>query len=191
MGGAAMHWLGAVPRMHAEDFATERYGYGRSWPIDAQELQSWYARAEFEIGVAGNADDQRAIEVVTDPDYVYPMHQIPASYIDRYCQSLDGTPIVDDLTSDAASCGFAACRRPATPPRTPTTPRSRTGRRAPSDCPTTASAAWATRAVCRSARCRRSPTRCASRPVSRRRSRWPRAVSPPGSGWRARPGAAG
>ncbi|MGW4898350.1 GMC family oxidoreductase [Kitasatospora sp. NPDC004240] len=98
LGGAAMHWLGATPRMHPEDFATERYGYGRSWPIDAGELQRWYARAEFEIGVAGNAQDQRAIGVVADPDYVYPMHQIPASYIDRYCGRLDGASILDEVS---------------------------------------------------------------------------------------------
>ncbi|MEU2393532.1 GMC family oxidoreductase [Streptomyces sp. NPDC007369] len=99
LGGTAMHWLGAVPRMHPEDFATEDYGYGRSWPIDPQELQEWYARAEYELGVAGNADDQRAIGVVTADEYVYPMHQIPASYIDRYCTGLNGTPILDEVSA--------------------------------------------------------------------------------------------
>ncbi|MFB7620474.1 GMC family oxidoreductase [Kitasatospora sp. NPDC056181] len=100
LGGAAMHWLGAVPRMHPEDFATEGFGYGRSWPLGAEELQPWYARAELEIGVAGNADDQRAIGVVTSDDYVYPMHQIPASYIDEYCSGLNGTNILDEVTAE-------------------------------------------------------------------------------------------
>ncbi|MFG2695349.1 GMC family oxidoreductase [Kitasatospora sp. NPDC048407] len=101
LGGAAMHWLGAVPRMHPEDFATkERFGYGRDWPIDAADLQPWYARAELEIGVAGDAADQRELGVVTDPDYVYPMHRIPPSYIDQYCTGLDGTQIPDQVAHD-------------------------------------------------------------------------------------------
>ncbi|MFK0257918.1 GMC oxidoreductase [Streptomyces sp. NPDC090445] len=101
LGGAAMHWLGAVPRMHPEDFATEKYGYGRSWPIGAQELQDWYARAEYELGVAGNADDQRAIGVVASDEYVYPMHQIPASYIDQYCTDINGTHIRDEIAAES------------------------------------------------------------------------------------------
>ncbi|KIQ64730.1 hypothetical protein TR51_11175 [Kitasatospora griseola] len=101
LGGAAMHWLGAVPRMHPEDFATnERFGYGRDWPITAADLQPWYARAEFEIGVAGDAQGQRELGVVTDPDYVFPMHRIPASWIDRYCTGLDGTPILDEVADE-------------------------------------------------------------------------------------------
>ncbi|MFD8478080.1 GMC oxidoreductase [Kitasatospora sp. NPDC059673] len=102
LGGSAMHWLGAVPRMHPEDFATrELFGYGRDWPIGAADLQYWYARAEYEIGVAGDAAGQREIGVVTDPDYVYPMHRIPASYIDQYCTGLDGTRIPDEVAHDS------------------------------------------------------------------------------------------
>lgn len=99
LGGAGMHWLGAVPRMLPEDFKTKsRFGYGRDWPIDADTLQPFYAKAERELGVAGNADEQRALKVVTDPHYVYPMHEVPPSHIDDHCRhKLDGAEITDGM----------------------------------------------------------------------------------------------
>lgn len=98
-GGAGMHWLGAVPRMHPDDFATKtKYGYGRDWPITAKDLEPYYAAAERELGVAGDAAEQRALGVLDDPDYVYPMHRIPASNIDEYCRKrLDGAEVTDPM----------------------------------------------------------------------------------------------
>ncbi|MFW5418750.1 GMC family oxidoreductase [Nocardiopsis sp. CNT-189] len=87
LGGSGMHWLGAVPRMRDDDFSTdEDYDYGRDWPIGAEDLQRHYAEAERAMGVSGDADEQRRLGVVTDPDYTYPMHGIPQSHIDQYCQ---------------------------------------------------------------------------------------------------------
>ncbi|MGG7574356.1 GMC family oxidoreductase [Streptomyces sirii] len=98
LGGAAMHWLGAVPRMLPDDFATAKdYGYGRNWPFTAAELQPWYAEAEREFGVAGNAKEQKALGTVTDPAYEYPMHHIPQSYIDQRCKDLDGKVVKDGV----------------------------------------------------------------------------------------------
>ena len=99
LGGAGMHWLGAVPRMLPEDFKTRStFGYGRDWPIDAAELQPFYAEAERELGVAGNADEQRALTAVTDHDYVYPMHEVPPSHIDDHCRrKIDGVEITDGM----------------------------------------------------------------------------------------------
>ena len=98
LGGAGMHWLGAVPRMHPEDFATKtRFGYGRDWPITAADLQPFYAAAERELGVAGNAKEQRELGVITDHDYVYPMHEVPTSHIDEHCRKIDGATITDGM----------------------------------------------------------------------------------------------
>lgn len=97
LGGAGMHWLGAVPRMHPDDFVTEeKYGYGRDWPITAHDLEPYYEAAEREIGVAGDADGQRGLEVVRNPDYIYPMHRVPRSHIDKYChEGLEGKKVTD------------------------------------------------------------------------------------------------
>ncbi|TDD38653.1 GMC family oxidoreductase [Actinomadura sp. KC06] len=108
LGGSAMHWLGAVPRMHPTDFQTETlYGYGRDWPIDPDEMQRYYARAEHEIGVAGDAAEQREWlrdvddpddpSVISDPHYRYPMHKIPPSHIDDVFRKIDDTAITEDV----------------------------------------------------------------------------------------------
>ncbi|MCY9784341.1 GMC family oxidoreductase [Nocardiopsis sp. EMB25] len=98
LGGSGMHWLGAVPRMHADDFATgTTYGYGRDWPFTAKDLEPYYEEAERELGVAGDAAEQRKLGVVSDPDYVYPMHAIPRSHIDEHCRRIDGAEITDPM----------------------------------------------------------------------------------------------
>ncbi|MFI0484405.1 GMC family oxidoreductase [Actinomadura sp. 9N215] len=113
LGGSAMHWLGAVPRMHPTDFQTDTlYGYGRDWPIDAAEMQRHYARAEHEIGVAGDAAEQREWlrdvsdpgdpSVIADRRYSYPMHKIPPSHIDEVFRGIDDTEISDDVGGQAA-----------------------------------------------------------------------------------------
>ena len=99
LGGAGMHWLGAVPRMHPQDFSTRTdFGYGRDWPLTAAALQPYYARAEWELGVAGDAEEQHELGVITDPGYVYPMHRVPPSHVDDYCRSkLDGRSVTDPM----------------------------------------------------------------------------------------------
>jgi len=102
LGGSGMHWMGTTPRMHPEDFATRtRFGYGRDWPLTAADLEPYLARAERLLGVAGNAAEQRALGVMGDPGYVYPMHQIPPSYQDDYFRKeLDGAKVGDGVTAE-------------------------------------------------------------------------------------------
>lgn len=58
VGGSGMHWMGLCLRLHPDDFATQtRYGYGRDWPIGYDDLEPYYAAAEREIGVAGDAQE--------------------------------------------------------------------------------------------------------------------------------------
>lgn len=99
LGGAAMHWLGAVPRMHPEDYATrDRYRYGRNWPVSAAELERHVRDAELLIGSAGDATAQWGLGVVPDPDYEYPMQEIPWSHQDWIFQDrLDGKTVRDAL----------------------------------------------------------------------------------------------
>jgi choline dehydrogenase-like flavoprotein len=56
-GGTSLHWGAVVPRLFEKDFEMQsRYGLGRDWPISYEDLRPYYAEAEQEIGVAGNAD---------------------------------------------------------------------------------------------------------------------------------------
>jgi len=83
-GGTTLHWLGTCLRMLPEDFHLNRlYNVGRDWPIDYDDLEGDYARAEQEIGVSANVEDQAYLGIHFPPDYVFPMLRIPPSYSDQ------------------------------------------------------------------------------------------------------------
>lgn len=80
VGGTTLRWGGVTPRLREKDFEMgSRYGVGRDWPISYADLQPYYARAEQEIGVAGddNAPFQPPREVS------YPMDPLPPSDTDQ------------------------------------------------------------------------------------------------------------
>ena len=84
-GGTSLHWFGSCPRMLPEDFAMDsQFGVGVDWPIGYNDLLPYYAMAEQEIGVAANVDDQTYHGIYFPPDYGYPMHRIPSSYLDEW-----------------------------------------------------------------------------------------------------------
>jgi choline dehydrogenase-like flavoprotein len=94
-GGTTMHWLGTCLRMLPADFElASRYGVGRDWPLDARGLGPYYERAERELGVAADVEDQGYLGIEFRPGYVYPMQRIPLSYGDqRLASGLDGRPV--------------------------------------------------------------------------------------------------
>lgn len=102
LGGTTLHWLGTCLRMLPNDFQLwSRYGQGVDWPIGYDDLKPYYERAESEIiGVAGSVTDQHYPGI--DPptyfgDYEYPMHPLPASYLDQVLAGhLDGRSITVD-----------------------------------------------------------------------------------------------
>lgn len=96
-GGTGNVWTGLTPRMHPEDFRTEDFGYGRSWPIDYGRLEPYYRAAEREIGVAADVEEQRVHVGLPFPDgYVFPMRSLPAGYLDRVmAERLDGRWVKD------------------------------------------------------------------------------------------------
>jgi choline dehydrogenase-like flavoprotein len=83
-GGTTMHWLGTCLRMLPEDFEMRsRYGVGRDWPLRYDDLSPYYARAEREIGVSADVEDQAHLGVTFPEGYDYPMRRIPPSYVDQ------------------------------------------------------------------------------------------------------------
>ncbi|MEU6671178.1 GMC family oxidoreductase [Streptomyces sp. NPDC046727] len=99
LGGAAMHWLGALPRMHPEDYLTRTlYDYGRDWPLTAEDLEPHVRQAEQLLGTAGNGPRQYELGVVPDADYQYPMEEIPPHYQDGvFRDGLAGTSVRDPV----------------------------------------------------------------------------------------------
>ncbi len=92
IGGTTLHWLGTCLRMLPVDFKLQdNFGHGLNWPITYDELQPYYEKAEFEIGVSANVEEQSYLGVHFSPDYVYPMHKIPQSYCDQFfIKNIDG-----------------------------------------------------------------------------------------------------
>lgn len=83
LGGTTMHWEGKAIRMLRRDFKMrEHYGHGLDWPIELDVLMPYYRKAEFEMGVSGDAESQRELGAEFEEGYVYPMHEMPPSYLD-------------------------------------------------------------------------------------------------------------
>ena len=91
-GGTMMHWLGTALRMQPNDFKTRTlFDKGVDWPLDYKDLEPYYERAEWEIGVAGDKDSNAFNGITFKKSYDFPMEPIPMSYSDNYyARNLDG-----------------------------------------------------------------------------------------------------
>lgn len=84
LGGTSLHWLGTMPRHVPNDFRMQStYGVGVDWPVTYDDLQEWYCRSEWSLGVAADKRDQELFGTWFPDDYDYPMHRIPPSYADQ------------------------------------------------------------------------------------------------------------
>jgi choline dehydrogenase-like flavoprotein len=92
LGGTTLTWLGTAVRLFRSDFQLRsRYGVGVDWPLDVDALTDHYRAAERELGVAGDADAQRAL-VEQNPDggnvfgadEEYPFEAVATSWVDQF-----------------------------------------------------------------------------------------------------------
>jgi choline dehydrogenase-like flavoprotein len=97
-GGSTWHWLGNAPRLVPSDFRLRStYGVGVDWPIGYDDLEPWYAEAERELGVAGDADEWDGV-LGASRSYPFPMPPIWRSHGDAVvAAALDGH-VVDGVT---------------------------------------------------------------------------------------------
>jgi choline dehydrogenase-like flavoprotein len=95
LGGTTMHWEGKTIRMLRDDFQMyTKFAQGLDWPIDFETLEPYYRKAEFEIGVSGDARGQERLGVQFEKDYVYPMKEMPPSYLDQVvAEDLEGMTV--------------------------------------------------------------------------------------------------
>jgi len=94
-GGTARHWLGTCLRNLPTDFQMrESYGVETDWPITYTDLEDWYGKAEWEIGVSADAADQAYLGVTFPPGYEYPMPALPNTLVDQYvADGVDGLEV--------------------------------------------------------------------------------------------------
>lgn len=95
LGGTTLHWMGTCLRMLPQDFDfRSRFGHGLDWPIGYEDLAPDYERAEWEIGVSANVNDQAYLGITFREGYDYPMMRIPASYSDAFIgAAVDGMTV--------------------------------------------------------------------------------------------------
>ena len=85
LGGTTLHWQGTSLRLVPNDFRMRSvYGHAQDWPITYDDLEPAYRRAEAELGVSADVEDQRFFGVWFPEGYVYPMHRMPQSRVDQF-----------------------------------------------------------------------------------------------------------
>ena len=94
-GGTTMHWEAKTPRMLPDDFKLRSlHGQGLDWPIEYEEIMPYYRQAENELGVSGDIEDQKRLGTPFAEGYVYPMQNMPPSYLDqKIAEKVNGTEV--------------------------------------------------------------------------------------------------
>jgi glucose dehydrogenase len=94
VGGTTWHMLGNMPRHLPADFKLHsRYGVGVDWPISYDDLETWYGKAETELGVSGDHEELDGLHGAyrSSP---FPMTKIWLSYGDLHVtKAIDGLAV--------------------------------------------------------------------------------------------------
>jgi choline dehydrogenase-like flavoprotein len=99
VAGGTSHWLGTCLRFVPKDFKMKTH-YGSvpqfvDWPIAYEDLRDWYGKAEAELGVSADVEEQGYLGIEFPSDYKYPMRKIPNSTTDQAVSKA-----VDAMTED-------------------------------------------------------------------------------------------
>ncbi len=117
VGGSSWHWLGTCVRCLPSDFRMRSlFDRAVDWPIGYDDLEPFYAQAERELGVAGDAAD----DLGSPRSGPFPMPPVPPSWLDGvFGRALAGTGLRVRPTPQArnsvaregrpACCGSATC----------------------------------------------------------------------------------
>jgi choline dehydrogenase-like flavoprotein len=98
LGGTTIHWEAKVLRMLPEDFEMKsQFQQVENWPMTYDDMEPYYEKAEFEIGVSADVEDQGYLGMTFPKDYVFPMKGLPLSYLDRMVdKGINGTQVTLD-----------------------------------------------------------------------------------------------
>ncbi len=115
-GGTTLHWMGTCLRFLPEDFHLKSlYGHGIDWPLSYEDLQPYYQKAEWELGVSANVEDQELLdkeEKLFAPGYDFPMKKVPQSFLDRVLgERMDGLSV--KVTGESKKYKLATSSTPA------------------------------------------------------------------------------
>jgi len=84
IAGGTSHWMGLTPRLVPNDFKMNHYRTDfPNWPIDYETVRPWYEKAEEELGISADVEEQRFAGMTFSDGYSYPMPRIPPSLFDQ------------------------------------------------------------------------------------------------------------
>ena len=84
LAGGTSHWMGLTPRLVPNDFKMHDYRTDfPNWPIDYETVRPWYEKAERELGISADVEEQRFAGMTFSDGYSYPMPRIPPSLFDQ------------------------------------------------------------------------------------------------------------
>jgi choline dehydrogenase-like flavoprotein len=106
-GGTTMHWEAKTPRMLPDDFKLYTlYEQGLDWPISYEDLMPYYRKAEHEMGVCGDTEEQKKLGLKFEEGYVFPMEKLPPSYLDqKVIEKVEGTPV--EISGESLEINFS------------------------------------------------------------------------------------
>jgi glucose dehydrogenase len=86
IAGGTQHWLGTCLRLVPADFKMKT-NYPSvpqfvDWPLDYDVLKDWYGKAEWELGVSADVQEQAFLGIKFPDTYKYPMPKISKSLVD-------------------------------------------------------------------------------------------------------------
>jgi glucose dehydrogenase len=86
IAGGTQHWLGTCLRFVPADFRMKaKYPAVPQfvdWPISYDDLNDWYGKAEEELGVSADLEEQKYLGIDFPANYRYPMPKITGSLVD-------------------------------------------------------------------------------------------------------------
>ena len=119
LAGGTSHWLGQTPRLVPHDFRMSMYRKDLpDWPINYKTLSPYYDKAEAELGVSGDVEEQSFCDISFSKGYTYPMPRIPPSVFDQ-----DASNALAQLTADETN--FLGMGKPVTALRLRSLPAAR------------------------------------------------------------------
>jgi glucose dehydrogenase len=105
VGGSTWHWQGIYIRMLPSDFRMKsHFQFGNDWPvadwpISYDDIEPWYVKAEYEMGVAGSDHENEHYYKRLFHAYRskrYPMPALSPSYLDKQvAAAIDGEALKD------------------------------------------------------------------------------------------------
>lgn len=116
VGGSTLAYWAVTPRFHESDFRTRTEdGVGEDWPLTYQDLEPYYTKVEYELGVSGpSGSEANPFDPPRSKPFPTPAHQIscPTRVLQRGAAKLGLHLVQAPLAIPTQSWeGRAACMR--------------------------------------------------------------------------------